>query len=162
LAAVTIPVLELTSGDIYLSHVGGSRAQADHAGNLTLAADLPAGFRALWLRTACVTIPSAGHAAGIAEADVNVPEEFCRFLSLAPQSFQEIRLLAHDEYGPAGVECQYLPRRGEGHGCDTYNTAGMRQHEGLQAKAAALQQFTNRYGLAVSVSDDETHLLVTR
>ena len=88
--------------------------------------------------------------AGVA---VHPAEELCRYFDLAPRCHREFRLFANSDLR-FNMERGQLPVRA--HGRDTCSCCG------LHAMAAAMQQFADGHGLAVSVSDDETHLLVTR
>ncbi len=154
MAAATIPVLEF-EGEAVTLILRSGRSLGQTTDGMSEVASLPVGFRALRLRTARIKLLSFRHFGGAAMAGVAVhpAEELCRYFGLAPRCYREFRLFANGELR-LKMELGQLPGRADGR--DTYSCCG------LQAMAAAIQQFAVGHGLVVSVSDDETHLLVTR
>lgn len=159
LAAVTVPVLELEGRAITLGYlrVGG----ADHNGASAVAesADLPVGFRPLWLRTSRINLGRAAHLAGATLADISSELELCWFLSLAPECYQEFRLFNGPGSLPLSVqvEWQRWPNRDETACCMC-----MWSFASWQAVAASMQRCADAHGLAVSISDDQSHVQVVR
>ncbi len=167
LAAVTIPVLHRRSEDIILWYfdTSGIDTYFDTSGSDTesmaepaAGAELPVSFRALWLQTRHICIEVAQHSLNAElsdESGLHAAEELCRFLALAPACYEELRLLAADERSVT-LQAEY---------CLTQDTVMYRVeqcYDDLQAVAVALRRFADLYGLALTVSDDETFLSVVR
>ncbi len=110
----SLPALEWQSDYIRLGYLTitwtGLNLNSTCAGERANVADLPCGFRALWLRSEYIVVGVAKHSAGAAltppRADfaaqddyehIHGANELCRFLSLAPASYEELRLFAVDE-----------------------------------------------------------------
>ena len=163
MAAVTIPVLEMRSKSIILDYHRNTRATPDCLDTSPVAANLPVGFRALWLHTGCIHADRPEKIERPALLSADVAETLCQLLGLAPDCYQEFRLMT---FGQATHEKQdsalvikaqmrsLLYRPGE----------ATRSFDSLQAVAAAMQRVADAYGLAVSMSDDdsETYVLLTR
>ena len=163
-----MPVLELRASELscgYLCSEDGIHNEYVPAE----AADLPPGFRELWLRTGVLGLGNAGceprlgqHVTYVSDTwittvyDPGVAEELCRFLSSAPDSYREFRLYGGSESPALSVQAQSLP-----HPTELMKTS-TESFDSLEAAAAAMQHFAPAHGLAVSVSDDQTHLLIVR
>jgi len=159
LAAVTVPVLELEGRGVALYFCSG-RARDQNAGEVPEVADLPGGFHALWLRTARIALRSAEHLTSAAVAGVAAqPTEelcrlLCRFFGVAPRCYQEFRLFAD---GDLSISMSLHHLSGEA----DESSESTRFHS-LKAAATAMERLADGFGLTVSVSNDQTHVLVTR
>ena len=155
MAAVDLPALH---GDVIsFCHLSGGETDNRYASAPANSADLPIGFRSLWLQTGCISLGSAGHSGGAAVTGVDVAEELCRFLGLAPQCYKEFRVSA-DAWHMWGISiyAEWLPLPDEAMACSSGS------FDGLLAMAAAMQQFVSAHGLAVSVPGNLSYLLVVR
>ncbi len=155
LATVTLPVLELQAEDIMLSYLYDDDPSFCYASAPSCSADLPVGFRALWLRTGRISLASAEHRGGGEMTDVDEVEELCRFMGLAPACYEEFRFVTY--YG-ISIDVTWLSESHDDIECATGGFAT------VQAGAKAMQRFADDHGLVVSVrmSDDQPYLLVTR
>ena len=158
LAAVVIPVLELAADAVSCSYLSADMADDRNASAPAEAADLPAGFRALWLRTSCIALGSAGYTGGNGSAvtGVDVAEELCRFLGLAPKSYRKFQLYPGPKSRTLSIQAEWLPTPDDAVECSTGS------YDSFEAAAAAMRQFAPAHGLSVSIADDHAHLLVVR
>jgi len=156
LAAVTLPVLELEGKEITLSYLRAAGADYSHTGSPAQFTDLPDGFGALWLRSNHVNVAKAGHLGlgGVPSHSVDVADEMCRFLSLTPESYLEIRLYLRGSHPVIQTGWQALPS-------DSMERS-MSAFRDQQVVASSMQRCAEAYGLAVSVSADQTHVHVVR
>ena len=160
LAAVTILALEWRSNLVSLDyveavpHVSASTASAPMA-------NLPVGFRSLWLHTGFIGIgdaePSGGAApAGMAEADeVSGAVDLCYSLGLAPDCYEEFRLFAGAGHPMLTIEV-FRPASQDSNDSVSYF------FDSLQEVAADMEPVAAAHGLTVSVSSDGTYLRVSR
>ena len=146
-------MLELQAEAVTLSYLSDDDPGYRYASAPAHSADLPLSFRALWLRTGQISLASAGHPGGDEVTEVDEVEELCRFMGLAPACYEEFRFYTH--YG-IGIDVEWLPLPEEAMECSSGGFGS------LQAGAKAMQRVSTAHGLAVSVSDDETHLIVVR
>jgi hypothetical protein len=160
LASDTISVLDLRAGVLSCSYLSADAADDRHASAPAKTADLPPGFQALWLRTGCIALGSAGYegGGGSAVTGVDVAEELSRFLGLAPQSYREFHLFAvgGGESSALSIEAEWLPTPDDAMECSTGSFAS------LDAVAEAMQMFASAHGLSVNITDDHAHLRVVR
>ena len=156
LSAVTLPVLELEGKEITLSYLRAAGADYSHTGPPAQFTDVPDGFIALWLRSNHVSVAKAGHLGlgSVPSHSVDVADEMCRFLSLTPESYREFRLHTHGSHPVFQTDWQALP----GDSMDRSMSAFRDQ----QVVASSMRQVADAYGLAVSVSADQTHVHVVR
>jgi len=77
----------------------------------------------------------------------------CRFFGLAPWCYQEFRLFVD---GDLSIAMGLQQLSGEAH-----ESSESTRFYSLKAAATAMERFAD-FGLTVSVSDDKTHVLVTR
>ena len=160
-AAVTLPVLELQGDRITLSYLSDDSAGDRYASAPAYSADLPTGFRALWLRTERISLTSAGHPGGAEVTEVDATEELCRFMGLAPPCYKEFRFYS---YFGLGIDAEWLPLPEDAMECSSGGFAS------LQAGAKAVQRFGDAHGLVPSVpeidgnvdDDQQPYLLVKR
>jgi hypothetical protein len=139
-------VLELSAETVSFSFSMGY--PADERSMPAETADLPAGFRALWLRTSCIELVSSvgftrGEEFGIDPAiDVDVAKELCRFLGSAPDSYREFRLYYDTGRFTLGVELTGPPVINDLTQCITDGLGS------LEDAAAAMRQWSSAYGLS--------------
>ena len=157
LTPATIPVLVLEAETLRCNLLNAGRAGAHNPP--VEAADLPVGFQALWVRVGCIEVcRSAGYAGGgnYSATSVDVAEELCRFLGAAPKSYRDFRIFAGAVHYFLCIELTSPPIALDIIDC----IAG--SFDSIGAAAAAMRQWSPKYGLSVSVSDDRTYLQVVR
>ena len=145
-----LPVLEWRSDYIRLEYLTITRTGLDSTTECVDVAELPGGFRALWLRSRYTAVGVAKHSAGAVRVDtvradfaaqddyedVHGANELCRYLTLAPACYEELRLFASDNESMLRIAADwYEPPDNEWDG-DTVE----QRYEDLQALAAALRR----------------------
>ncbi len=160
MAAVTIPALELQGSTVTLKAINAHGADDPDASALAEAADLPDGFSAVWLRTGCINLKRTRRSGGAIVTSVDIAEELCRFLAIPPESYQEFRLYEYIDVYPFAPFDRF-PKVSLLFPGNAIETCSGRLIN-LQDAAAAMQRFAHTYDLAVSVSDDQTHVRVVR
>ncbi len=88
LTSTAHPLLELTAETVTFSF---------SIEQLPAETDLPAGFRALWLRTGCITFEYVIYPGHIPATANDAAEELCCFLGQAPGSYREFRMFGSAE-----------------------------------------------------------------
>ena len=176
LAAGIIPVLELYGDRIVLDYEPYGAQDIDDEPEAQ--PSLPDGFRALWLRTGTISMGNPEHAGGSVPASkpgVDVVDELCRFMSLAPSCYRQFRFLTSSGQPALSIEAaERLPHSAR-HQPSYFDAAlsladftcealrsSHRSFDSLQAVAAAMQTYADARGLVVSVADDQTHVHVDR
>ena len=161
LSAVIIPVLELRGDVVTLRAIGAVDADGHDANTPAEAADLPTGFRELWLRASSIDVQISGHAGSAPVSGIDIAEELCRFLALAPQSYRAFRLYEyrHEYYYTITVSVPWISLSLSGSN-GVSRCAG--RFDSLQDMATAMQRFADGHSLAVSLSDDQTYVLLMR
>ena len=153
LAAVTLPVLELEGKEITLSYRSTAGAGHRRAAAPAQPTDVPCGFGALWLRGDSIRVRNAGHLGDEPAHYVEVADELCRFLSLAPECYREFRLYVGSRLSMY-VDWVPLPNGV----AQSSNGCFFRQ----QSVVGSIQQFAGMHGLAASMAEDQTHVRVVR
>jgi len=168
LAEVNIPLLAVQTDAIdlefrskyYMKVDTDDKSEAADFGLRVVSADLPIGFRVLGLRTARIRVTNAVHLTSKEPAGIDVAQELCYFLSLAPRCYRQFRLfdcLDHPAHYVIDATREWRPRpMGPPLQCVAHS------FDTLPAVAAAMQRYADAHRLAVSVSLDQTHLLVVR
>lgn len=147
------------STEIGLRFVDAKEFPTSATDDLAAGAELPAGFRALWLRSSQICVQVAGHSIRAEPSDVGGlrgAEELCRFLALAPACYDELRLVAPVAEPSVTLKAEYLTTQ------DTVMHRVGHSFDNLQALAVALRYFAHDYGLIVSMANAEAFLRVVR
>jgi len=161
LSSITIPVLELHGNAVNLKDVSADGVDGRDTNTPAEAADLPTGFRELWLRVNHINVETTRHAGGAPVSGIDIAEELCWFLALAPDCYRAFRLYEYrDEcWYYTSVSVPYISLSLLGSNGVSSCTG---KFDSLQDMAAAMQRFEDAHGFIVSTSADQTHLLVVR
>ena len=161
LSAVTIPVLELHGSGVVLKYLSADDADGRDANAPAEVADLPTGFRELWLRAKEVHVARTERAGGAPVSGVDIADELCRYMAFSPNSYRVFRLYEHkieeSYFTAAYAPYMTLSQKGSNGLC---SCAG--RFDSMRDVATAMQRFEATHGLTVSMSDDQTYVLIVR